>query len=409
MAKDAMTLKSLMQTNQIRGQEIADDQAMRSAYRNNMKPGPDGLPTLDRSGLLGDLAISNPAAVPGKMLDFQKQDADQAAIQTKVLSDHLQNGKMLINRYDPSATPEERQATWSWIKQTGAKLGMPNTDKLPDQDPGPEYVGHMQATMLSAEEKLKQQNEQVSQATERAKANASLAEAGLTTLPAVGGASNQGSSGQAAGGNPLGTGGFSPAPKMRQKAMEDYNSAVAGSRMQPDASQALKDIQAGQKLSEIASLAPGGDLNKLNNQQTKLAITELVKMAGGTAPTESELHEMTPDNLAQKYAGHLQSLTNKSQPANAGEFIQQGIDYANGIQKLGAQKLSDRANEFADRQRPYLGEQQYKQVKAQIANEFRTNSPAFFKPSGEGKYIPSPAEAFEELKRRQKNKTAGNN
>lgn len=229
--------------------------------------------------------------------------------------------------------------------------------------------------LMSAEEQLANHNKTTDQQTERAKANASLAEAGLPTLPSIGGSQSQGGGGKSAPGGASGSGGFIPPPKMRQKAMEDYNTAVSGSRQQADATQALKDIQAGQKLSEIAKLAPGGDLNKLNNQQTKLAITELVKMAGGSVPTESELEQMSPDNYAQKYAGLLQKITNKSQPANAGEFIQQGIDYAGGIQKLGAQKLADRANEFAERQRPYFGEQQYKMVKGQIADELKKNTP----------------------------------
>lgn len=171
-------------------------------------------------------------------------------------------------------------------------------------------------------------------------------------------------------------GGYSPPPKIRMKAMEDFNSSVEASRQSDDAKQSLKDILAAKKINEIVSQAPDGDLNKLNNQQTKLAIMEVVKMAGGSVPTQGELDEMTPNNMAQRYGGLVQRLTNKSQPANAGEFLRQGIDYANGIANVGKQGLSDRSDRIADRMKDYLGPVQYKLVKDQIAKEFVSEGPA---------------------------------
>jgi hypothetical protein len=101
-----------------------------------------------------------------------------------------------------------------------------------------------------------------------------------------------------------------------------------------------------------------------------LAMMEVVKMAGGSVPTEGELESMTPDNIAQRYSGLLQRVTNESQPANAGEFLKQGIDYANGIAEVGKKGLMERSERIADRLKPYLGADQHAMIKKQIANEF---------------------------------------
>jgi hypothetical protein len=374
----ALTIKSLMQEGKIRDQEIQGNQAVKDAFANNVGTDAQGNQSVDRKGVLSDLYKTNPMQAMGLEKQFQERDQQTLAL-------HTQQAKQIAWSIpnDPGTPPEMKQAAWTAAKQQALAAGLPGAQQSPDQYPGDGFVQQMKMHTMSAEEQMAQQNKTTDQTTSRGTANASLAEAGLPTLPAIGGVSNQGaasrapqpSGGASPQGGAAGSGGFTPPPKMRQKAMEDYNSAVAGSRQQADATQSLKDIQAGQKLSEIANQAPGGDLNKLTNQQTKLAITELVKMAGGSVPTESELEQMSPDNYAQKYAGLLQKITNSPQPANAGEFLKQGIDYAHGIQGLGAQKLADRANEFADRQRPYLGEAQYKQVKGQIADEFKKNTP----------------------------------
>lgn len=159
MASKAMTLKSLSQTNQIRGQEIQDDLASRDAYRKNITVGPDGMPTLNRAGMLSQLAQTNPAAVPELSQKFAVQDAAQQDLKLKVMGDHIQARKMALNTIPVGnqATPEEKQTSWSDMKKQLGQLGLP-TDMYPDQYPGDDHANAMRTTLQSAEEKLAQHN-----------------------------------------------------------------------------------------------------------------------------------------------------------------------------------------------------------------------------------------------------------
>lgn len=379
VARQAQSLQALGYQNQNSQREMQNQQDLRNAYSQAMTAGPDGTPTLEKQKL-GAALQSNPMLYQETMQKLGAQDAAANDQKLKVMADHIQTRKTGMNAVPTSdqANPQQQQSAWTNMIQELKVAGLP-VDMYPQQYPGDKARNGMVSSLMSAEEKIAQQNKLTDQTTERAKANASLAEAGLPTLGGIGG--SQGMTGVNMGGKgpaPAagGAAGFTPPPKMQQKAMEDYSNAVAGSRQQDDAKRALTNIQSAQNLEEIANHAPGGDLNKLNQQQMKLAITELVKMAGGGVPSESELKEMTPDNYAQKYAGLLQQITNKSQPANAGEFIQQGIDYANGIRGLAAKNLRDRSSELADRGRPYLGEKQYGLVKKQIGEEYTRHAPA---------------------------------
>jgi hypothetical protein len=378
VAQRALTVRQLQQRAQLQDQEIAANTATKNAYNQAIVKNADGSISVDPNKLTGALADQGygQQALQQSQALAQNTLAQQKA-QMQAHADQVALGKQLLAQVQvgPGVSPEQTQQTWLQQKQLALKYGLPNAQNLPDQFPGMAAYNTMLSHLSTAEEQLAQRNKEIDQTTERAKANAQLAEAGQPTLPAIGAASSPTRPGSGNAGPAQANGGFNPPPKMQQKAIEDYTNSVAGSRQQDDAKQALKDIQAGQKLAEIANHAPGGDLNKLNPQQMKLAITEVVKMAGGGVPTEGELEKMTPDNYAQQYAGLLQRLTNKSQPANAGEFIQQAIDYAGGIQKLGAQKLYDRANEIADNHRRFLGEEAYKRIKGQIQDEFKRNSP----------------------------------
>lgn len=376
VARQAQSVQALGYQNQMQQREMQNQQDLRNAYSQAMTTGPDGKQTLDSNKMLDSLGQTNPMLYAQKKQEVGAQQAAMNDQQLKVMNDHIQARKVALNQIPvgPQVPPEQKQAAWTNMIGELQKAGL-DTSMYPAQHPGDSAVMNINSTLQSAEEKIAQQNKQVDQTTERAKANASLAEAGLPTLGGIG-AQGPASGGKPAAPGAAGAGGFIPPPKMRQKAMEDFSNAVAGSRQQPDAVRALNNITSAQNLEEIANHAPGGDLNKLNPQQMKLAITELVKMAGGGVPSESELKEMTPDNYAQKYSELLQKVTNKSQPANAGEFIQQGIDYANGIRGLAAKNIRDRSTELADRGRDYLGEKQYGLIQKQIGDEYKRHAPA---------------------------------
>lgn len=363
-------------------QEYDDNQAVRAAYQNNMQTNPDGSQSLNRAGVLSDINKFNPLLSAKASANFQEMDLAQMQRHMTIAKD------LMFSIHD--------QQTLDAARSKAQQFGLP-TNNIP-QYYDKNLIENAQHATLDAHDQIAQkqqqfQNQIASQnaQSERLKSQASAAEAGI---PYGGGAS--GGSGGAAGpamaggkaapnlvaqnGPGVGGGqpamqpqGFNPPPKMRQKAVNDYDQAVEGSRQRPDSLQSLKDIQSADKINEAIGQAPNGDTNKLNNNQVRLITGELVKMATGGAPTETELESLTPNNLTQKYGAMLQHMTGKSTPANAGEFIKQFQDYANGIAKQGMDRVSSRSNEIADRQRPYLGEDQYKLIKNQISNEFSGN------------------------------------
>jgi len=367
-----MQMSALAGQNKIQQQQISDDQSARSAFKNNVVQNPDGTTSINRQGVLSDLAKS----APNKYMEVQGQFATQDLNQQKLIHERQMQQADTVSRIAGSVEAQGfSQASYDQAKTMAQQMGQ-DTTQWPQQVDKNWVLAHKYAGM-SASEQASQASKAIDQKIGMIKAQAAAAEAGIPYGSITSPTALSGGTSPAKATSPASAGGagFSPPPKMRQKAMQDYTNLVNGSRQQADASQSLKDIQAAQKLNEIVSVAPGGDLNKLNQSQTKLAILETAKMAGGGVPTEHELESMTPDNLAQKYGTSIQKLTNKSQPANAGEFIQQAIDYAHGIQTVGAKKLADRANEIADRQRPFLGEKGYQTVKGQITDEMTKNMP----------------------------------
>lgn len=355
-AAKALTVRSLIQqgeSNQLKlNQEkiqAQDQQSMRDAYKANTTVGPDGNPNLNNAGMMKDLTNANPAMAIKFSLDQKQVQLEQLQRQHAIAKDVI----FSIND----------QASQDAAIKKAKELGLPPLDQQLPPQYDPRAVRMIQMRNLSAEEQIAQQNKEIEQQRQQQSSDAQTlgaqAKAYEAGLPS-GKNWSQGKPGS----------GFSPAPKMKMKAMEDYNQANDSSRQRPDAAQALKDIQAAQKISEAISQAPGGDPNKLNNNQLRLVVGEVSKMATGGAPTEGEMESLTPQNVAQKYGGMLQKLTNRSTPANAGEFVKQFQDYANGIAKQGKDRLVTRSTEIADRLRPYLGEDQHALVKKQIANEF---------------------------------------
>ena len=342
-AEKAITLSSLARQNQVQSQSFNDDQAMRQALQNNTAVGPDGSPQINRAGVLSDLARTAPTKAMAMQQQFLQLDQAQQDRQFDILNKQTEISKNL-------AWSIHDQDSWTAARTAAMRYGLPNADKMPEQY-DPDLVKHMQYSTLAASEQLAQQ--------QKAKDNQFKAQEVQNKAQELALMRQKQETEIAHYGN-----------DKKMKAMEDYNNAVAGARQEPDASQALKDIQSSKKISGIVSQAPGGDLNKLNNQQTKLAMMEVVKMAGGSVPTEGELESMTPDNAAQKLSSTMQKITNKSWPAKAGEFLKQGIDYANEIGAQGSKNIASRSYEIADRMKPFLGEDQYNLVNQQTASKF---------------------------------------
>ena len=341
-ATQAATMSNLMQEHQINqiklreGQrEDLDKTTMRDAFKNNTQADPDGNPIVDRQGVMRDLMRANPQLAQQQGLQFQQMDLDKMVKQHEIGTQIAMN----INPTDES----------SFLRaQAQAKqYGLPDlAQQLPKfSDPNfPTALNKFQVQMLSTKDRLEQQNKEVDQQISRNKADVEKRRLDVEMAHYTN--------------------------DKQMKAVEDFNTGVSGSRQQPDAAKELNNILSAKNINEIVAQAPGGDLNKLNNQQTKLAMMEVVKMAGGSVPTEGELETMTPNGIAQKYGGALQKLTNKSQPANAGEFLQQGIDYANGLSGVSQKALTKRSTEMLDRLGPYMNPKTRETIKGQVAHEF---------------------------------------
>lgn len=156
----ALTMRHLTNLNRVQDQGIADDQAMRSAFANNVSPGPDGQPTVDRAGVLSDLARTAPLKAIDQQKAFSAQDLQMQEQKMKTLSGQLNTGKTILAQVptDPNTPMEQKQAAWTKMKAQGAQYGLPNNDNLPDQYPGDSFVRNMQVHLLTAEEQMAQQN-----------------------------------------------------------------------------------------------------------------------------------------------------------------------------------------------------------------------------------------------------------
>lgn len=149
-----LTMRHLAQQNQIGDQQLNDDQAVRSAFQQNMTPGPDGAPTLNRAGFLSQLGRTAPERMMEQQKALQAQDLQAQDQKMKTLQDTIATGKTLMSQIptDPNTPMEQKQAAWTQMKQKSQQLGMPNTENLPDQYPGDGFVKSAQFRLLTAEE-----------------------------------------------------------------------------------------------------------------------------------------------------------------------------------------------------------------------------------------------------------------
>lgn len=132
----AMTLKRLSQQNQMQDREFADQDAMRSAYRNNMSVGPDGTPTLDRAGFMSQLGQQNPMLAMQKGQELSAQDAA------------MQKQKFQTFKEQTDAQHEITMAmnadNYQDMRAKAISMGLPNAQQLPPTYPGDQAMQAMQ-------------------------------------------------------------------------------------------------------------------------------------------------------------------------------------------------------------------------------------------------------------------------
>lgn len=298
MQAKALTMSNMANQNKIQTQQMADDQAVRSAFQNNMKPGADGSPQVDRAGVLSDLARTSPLKAMEQQRTFTQQDAAMQDQKMKNMSDQLQMRKQLFNQIptDPSIAPEQKQAEWSKMKALTAQNGL-SVDMIPDQYPGDNHVKMMQGQLLSAEEKIAQHNKdrEFDQKKEelgykheqnqimRAQLNSdkdTKAAQDLDKHLALGWTARSGQAG-----------------------------VVQGK---------IVSAEAAQQLFEQGKTQPGG----LDSRQIEEAAQSVGKLLGGGATASARIDALVPKTLMGKAQSFKEWITNNPTGANAQAFVQ---------------------------------------------------------------------------------------
>lgn len=300
-----LQLSSLAQQNKMNQQQLNDSQAVRDAFKNNIVTDPDGNSSLNKQGVLSDLAKTAPLKGLDLQQEFAQQDANKYAMHQKVQSDQAD----LIAKAAGSATD---QPTYNQALQYLSKNGI-DTSTLPAQY-DPNLVKNYQMRALSAKDQIATQQKNVDLSLtaqkneiERQK-NILLAQQNTNT--------KQGA------------------------AMDHTLQLLSSARGDPAVAQAEKDIYASQKANSLANLY--GDPNKLNQSQVNLLVQEVGKIASGGSPSMHELDGISPDTLTGQLSKQWEKLTNNPTPANAGAFVKQYQDYSNTVAKDAQKVLEDK-------------------------------------------------------------------
>ena len=397
-ATKALTMRHLMQEGQLdqlkvneAQRQYADQQTMRDAYKNNTTIDENGNPHFNQSGYLSEVTKNNPLLGQQETLKARQQKLDQ-------LTQQHAAGKQIIFR------PIGSQADLDYADELAKQFGLPplKGGALPANfnDPSfPAALSKVQNDWLDAKDQLDQHNKQIDQTRQQQEADAKMLEARAKFYEQTGtdpGQAMRGAPGQSLGQPPLAgnkaapnliaqNGGAlpqpgappparlysgNPPPKVQADAMKEYVNRTDGRALPPDVAKARTELQSVDKINEAIAQAPKGNLSNLSGNQLKMIFAEGAKLATGGAPTQTELDELTPQNFAQKSAAWWQKVSNKPVPSNAGEFIKQLQEYANGIGKTHMQTISDFHSEIADNLRPTLGESQYSNLKYKNDHRF---------------------------------------
>lgn len=340
-AVKALTMKNLMQENQTgalklteQQRQLSDQSALRSAFKNNTIADENGNPVVNRQGVMSDLMKANPMLAQKQALDFRQMDLDKTTQQHAI-------AKQILFGIDPSD-----QASLDTARAQAQKAGLPPL-KLPDSVDDPRFTKALKDTqMLSLDhgEQLAQANKQQELALQKQTKDLEIAKLNHEI--------NQ------------------HASDKKQEANQQVVQAFESGRQAPDAAQALKDRQSASKLNELVNSAKDKDPNNLSDSQVRLVVGEAAKMGLGGIPGEADMEKMDTSTLARMAAKGLSRVNNKPEAANAGEFVKQFQDYANGIAQTGGKLLKDRQNRVLEEKKDYLSKSDYDKFKGNISKEF---------------------------------------
>lgn len=147
IAAKAMTLKQLAQQGQIQGQQIADNNAMREAFKNNVVTNPDGTSSVNQKGLLSDLYKSSPM----QAMNAQKSFAEMGREEQKALREKAINDIDLTSRAMGAVKdPNSYASGVNFLKSIGV-----DTKNFPEQY-DPNFIKTSLAKALTYKEQLEQ-------------------------------------------------------------------------------------------------------------------------------------------------------------------------------------------------------------------------------------------------------------
>lgn len=144
-------------------------------------------------------------------------------------------------------------------------------------------------------------------------------------------------------------------------------------RGNPATQQAEKDLYAVQKAEGLANLY--GDPNKLNPQQSNLYISEIAKIATGGVPTQSEMDALKSGSAKGRLAEIWQKVSNKPEPASAGEFIKAFQDYSKSLKQDAQNVINDKYGRVIETFKDDLGNKNYNKLQDQYVNRFNKGEP----------------------------------
>lgn len=146
---NGMKMSDLIQNHQETARKLNEEQAVRDAYKNNVVTGDDGQNTLDKPGLLSDLASINPQRAMQTAQQWKQQDRENESAE---LQSHIQKAGVLGGILGSA----KDQPSYDDARTKAIQLGLVDPGSLPAQY-DPNHVQSMATQTQTLGEQLAQQ------------------------------------------------------------------------------------------------------------------------------------------------------------------------------------------------------------------------------------------------------------
>lgn len=144
--QQGMGMRRQMQQNQIADQQIADDAAVRDAYKQSTVVGPDGMAKLDENMLISNLSKASPQLAVVEQQKIAERNAAAQAKKLELYQKQLETSGRLFSGV-------KDQASYDNARAQAIKIGMFEPGEIPpvyDE----RFVNYIQMRTLSAKEQL---------------------------------------------------------------------------------------------------------------------------------------------------------------------------------------------------------------------------------------------------------------